>query len=163
MPIKFGKPSKKQHFLQILIPQPGNYHIVNIGHETKFHKETDLHYLVDENRSVPCMHEECRYHHLPARPVVYVPAAVFVDPKVNFQPAILLITDSWRNILDQDLKRWLFGIKRKGANNSPIVWSQHREIEKEIPSYEGIDIESSLLRAWGYRDASPVQPPTLFQ
>ncbi len=163
MPIKFGQPSKKVHFLQILIPQPGMIYYVNIGHDPKFHRETDLHYLVDENRSVPCMHEDCRYHHLPARPVVYVPAAVFVDPKVLFQPTILMLTDAWRNLLEQDLKKWLFAIKRKGASNSPVVWSQHRELSSDVVPYEGVNIVASLFRAWGYKSASPVEQGNLYE
>jgi len=156
MPVRFNQPSLKVRFYNILIPEPRRRYFAKIASETKFHLETDMHYLTEPGRSVPCQHEECIHCPMETRKITYVPAMVFVDTKTAFQPSILGITDTWHDLLKEDLRSWVFLLQRRGeSKNSPIAWSRHERNRDDVPNFEGYDIIPSLFRAWGMKGMLP--------
>lgn len=154
MPIKFNQPMNREKWYKVMIPETGITYVCSIGSDRTKHRTTELHYVKELGRSVPCLHEDCVHcpNHIPTREVTYVPALVWHGPKVGFTPEILAITDSWRDLLAEDLNRWLFEFRRKGGKTSTIVWSRREEKDANVGVFAGFDVEHSLYRAWGLRN-----------
>jgi len=161
MPVVFGNPNPKERFYPIVIPEPGRKYYVRIGTNADLHRTTELHWVAKLNRMVPCLQEECGLCPMSTRVTTYVPAMIFLAPGPLYKPSILPIGDGTRDVLTQDLGRWLFEMKRKNGKNSPLLWECHAETPKEMDPFPGFGIEPSLFRAWGIKIGGGVggRPP----
>jgi len=151
MPVRFNKPSDSPKFYNILVPMAGMKYKAAIGYDEQFHLSTPLHYLKDLGRCTPCLHEECVHcaKFIPTRNSTYVPAMIWYGPKKGWFNEILPVTDSWREILRQDLTRFYYNFQRKGGRTSQIMWNQGDRKEENAVDFPGFDVERSLYRAWG--------------
>lgn len=153
MGIRFDLPHQPAKFYTILIPEVGITYKAALGHDPATHRTTDMHYLKELNRTTPCLHDDCAMclKAIPAREQTYVPASVWYGPLHGWHLEILSITDSWKDILKQDLRRFRFNIKRKGGRTSVVSWELAEEKPAGEAEFPGFNIESSLYRAWGLR------------
>jgi len=161
MPVKFDKQTAKDRYYPIVVPDAIKKYYVRIGSNLELHRTTELHFVVKLNRMVPCLHEDCPYCPMATRIITYVPAMILTPPASLYKHSILPVTDGSRDLLTQDLSKWLFEIRRKDGKNSPLLWTAHMEIAADVGDFPGFDIEPSLFRAWGMKrkPAEATAPP----
>lgn len=157
MAIRFGfssTPFGKTY--KTIVVQPDKPLRAIIAYDKSFHREIELHYDALLDRSSPCSREDCKICPRPTRQITYVPAWVFMGATFQFQERILMVTKSWRELLDHDLKNWVYTLKRERPDkNAPIHWSIDKAIAGSLCPLPGFDIEDSLWKMWGLRKPAP--------
>jgi len=150
MPVKFGFGGPNNPMVNVTVIQPLKIYRAIIAFDKSFHRQTLLHYDATSDRSVPCLHEECKRCPAPTRPVTYVPAWLMKGATARFQQTILMVTTAWSGILDHDLDKWVYSLKREREDkNSPVTWALDKAIANDMHPLRGFDIEASLWRMWG--------------
>jgi len=147
MPVRFNGCAPERTF-PILQFKLGHPHFVLAGSDPSFRLETPLHYLPGQNRTVPCLHEDCASHHLPVRYCTYCPCMWWDHESRRYQLGVLPVNFHNYGFLKLDAaSSAIFCFERRRYFNAPIsFWEKERWTGQP---FEGFDCTPSLLRMWG--------------
>ena len=153
MAIRFGfSTAPKAKTYRTIVVQPNLPIRAILGFDKSFHRDMEVHYDPRTDRSSPCAQEDCKVCPRPKRQITYVPAWVFMGASLRFQERILMVTKTWRELLDHDLKQWMYLLKRERPDsNAPVTWACDTAIAGKLQPLRGFDIEASLWQMWGVR------------
>jgi len=161
MPVRFNAAQRPPHH-RVLEYKLGKPHVVFLGAEPAFHRDTPLHWLPAQSRTVPCLHEDCPWHHLPARHCVYVPCQAYDAQSRLWKFAVLPILDSMADFLLTDYVGKVYKIGRYRYKNEPPTIAVYEKMPTHSVVFPGFDVESSLYHMWGEFTNYRQKPARLF-
>jgi len=147
MPLRFN-PEGPAPFYDVLEVKLGCSITVQIGTNKAFYLRSALHWLPAQERTVPCLEEDCPWHHLPIRIATHVPVMNYLQSKRRWVNAVLPVTHRMRAILDGDHVGTVYELFRLKAYNAPVSW-RINETARSNFDFKGFDVEPSLRRMWG--------------
>lgn len=147
MPLRFNSapPTRLYDVLEVKV---GEKWPIRIGSDLAHRLETDLHWLPSQRRTVPCLHEDCPWCHLPARPVIFAPIEFFQLQTKLWIPAILCASLRMRALLAEDVAGKVYQLSRCDRDNAPIKWMELERHRSNL-QFRGFELEASLKRMWG--------------
>lgn len=157
MPVRFG-PSPRPNVRQVLQFPLGTTRWLVLGSDRSFERETRLHWLSAEARSVPCTEEDCPWHHLKIRVCTYVPSLCFSLNGRAWKESVLPVNDGMSKILEAPRECCIYELQRFGKENSTVSWKTY-EREKYSQPFAGFELLPSLEKIWGmYMHAVKTSP-----
>lgn len=161
MPVTF-LPSRLKRLLYPLVQWTVDYpRYVRVSPDRRSWRNTNLHWVHDLNKTVPCLGKgECPYCPRALRPVTYTPCLVWSDKDGHWHKHVLPVLEGLVELLDEDLDMFSFATLRKGKRNSPVRYS--RFVAKEgTPVCPPFSIADTLFAMWGIQEkVQPVELPT---
>jgi hypothetical protein len=147
MPIRFGEGDIPLAFevVQFLLNEPV---FVIAGSDPALRKAHVLHYLSEQRRTVPCLHEDCPWHKLPIRQAYYLPALRYGAVTKSWKQCVLPLTWGMRGFQDEKVEGKVWEFSRTRCNNGPVRWRCREDLVKALP-FAGFDVVPSLVRMWG--------------
>jgi hypothetical protein len=147
MPVRFNSAPPRDWFDVIQFKVGVKWHLV-VASDKSYRKETPLHWLPAAGRTVPCLHEDCPWHHLPERRCIYLPAATWSQETQRWQNLVLPVMDGMRKFLEKDCHGRIWTFERRDHEKAPVsFWLS--ETQRGAFPFPGFDVEPSLLRMWG--------------
>ncbi len=147
MPVRFAKrPSEPTTFpvLEVKLNAP---QFVVVGHGTNAHVVKDLHWLPAQGRSVPGLDEDCPWHHLPVREVLFAPC--LWDAGRQWKIGVMPFSRKMLVFLDGNYAGKIFKFFRAESFNAPIRWTYMESMRPCNVPVPDVDVVPSLLRMWG--------------
>jgi len=167
MPIRFGPSPRPQvrQVLQFFVDAPL---WVVCGTDKAYDREHLLHWLSAEERTIPCTHEDCPWHHLPTRIQFYVPCLLYGASSRSYREFILPIHWGMREFLNEERQGVIWEFRRRKKKNARVTWTRMERQSYSQP-FAGFDIEERLAHMWGMyanakrtADRPEIDPPRLF-
>lgn len=151
---KYYDRPQKATYLPVLQFRGETEHVVRVHPEHKTWVNVRLHWLQNESKTFPCSGvtddgpNKCPLCPYPTRPVTYCPALAFAAARNQWYRAILTVNHSMLGMLDEDLDKVIFRLRRRGKKNSPVVWSIHTRNDGMLV-WSPFDILPTLEATWG--------------
>ena len=147
MPVRFkDRPSPMSTF-NVLEFKLALDHYVVVGEPATGHVAKTLHWLPSQSRTVPCLDEDCPWHHLPIREAVYCPC--LYQAGRLWKTGIMTLTLKMQRFLECDYRGKIYKFARKDCYNGPVVWAYQEHMRPCAIPVPPIDVIPSLLRMWG--------------
>lgn len=147
MPLRFKDRPAPLSTFKVLEFKLGLDQYVIVGHEPACQVVKSLHWLAPQRRSVPCLDEDCPWHHLPTREALYRPC-LYADLK-HWKIGIIPFTSKMLPFLDTEYRGKIYKFFRHETYNGPVKWSFQEHMRPCTIPVPSIDVVPSLLRMWG--------------
>lgn len=147
MPLRFNSDRAPVAF-QVLQFLEGSPLFIRAGTDPQFRLTTPLHWLSDQARAVPCMHEDCPWCPRPKRYATFVPCLAYSSSARAWKQKVLPLTQRMDDFLLENLEETVWEFVRRGRRNAPVTWKLCERLKASTP-FPGFDVEPSLLKMWG--------------